>query len=317
MAGMRRPSEKRRALGAACKLALLALSSVAPCRAQTPALAQRGSPAPQGGELPAPPAASLNGGSDSGALARFLLERAKERFNRGVLEHDRADLESAWDVLNLGRTLTLDPAFAFNAARVARDLGRCQDARLSYQAFIEQEPSAERRQRAEQRLSELGSCADSPPSEASSVLPGETLGVMPTAAWHTLQPRLLAWDELAQAPAAESRHGERLLLWGLVGAAGVSAVLSGIFFARAASRDRALEQLPPDGQSLPETITELQAEGHTAQTRARIFGVLAAGLGAGAAIGFWWSARADESSGSGLAFLASNSGASARWQRRF
>jgi hypothetical protein len=241
-----------------------------------------------------------------------LLEQAKDRFNRGVAGHDLDALESALNLLLLGRNLTGDPAFDFNAARVARELGRCGEASAGYQRFIEREPDAARRQRAEQRLAELR-CASDAALASVEVLPGETLDVRSSAPGDGLRPPAIGWDELASGPAAESSSGTPLLLWGLVGAASASAAFSVAFLAQAGSIDSQLAHLHAGEEA---KVAQLQSEGRAAQTRARIFGVLAAGLGAGAAIGFWWSSR-DEAAESGLVVQASGAGASASWVRRF
>jgi hypothetical protein len=244
-------------------------------------------------------------------LARFLLEQAKERFNRGVASHDRDALESALDLLKLGRNLTGDPAFDFNAARVARELGRCREASVGYQRFIEREPDVGRRQRAEQRLAELR-CSSDAALATVEVLPGATLDVRLAAPGHGLRPPAIGWDELGVGPAAERSSSTPLLLWGLVGAASASAALSVAFVAQAGSKDSQLAHLQAGEEA---QVAQLQSEGRAAQTRARIFGVLAAGLGVGAAIGFWWSSR--DAADSELVVQAGGTGASASWVRRF
>ena len=287
------------------QLALLALLSVELCRAQTTDAQSASSPA----------SAELSGANDASypvELARFLLEQAKQRFNRGVASHDAAALESALDLLVLGRNLTGDPAFDFNAARVARELGRCGEASAGYRRFIEREPDATRRQRAEERLAELR-CASDAALATVEVLPGEMLDVRSSAPGDGLRPPAIGWDELAASPAAQSSSSTPPLLWGLVGAAGASAALSVAFLAQAGSKDSQLAHLQAGDE---EKVAQLQSEGRAAQTRARIFGVLAAGLGAGAAIGFWWTSR-DEAAESGLVLQASGAGASASWLRRF
>lgn len=286
------------------RLALLALLSVGLCRAQTPDTPRAAVSSPA--ELSA-----ASDGSYPAELARFLLERAKERFNLGVANHDRDALESALTLLELGRNLTGDPAFDFNAARVARELGRCGEASAGYQRFIEREPDAARRQRAEQRLAELR-CASDAALASVEVLPGETLDVRSSAPGAGLRPPVVGWDELASGPAAERSSSTPLLLWGLVGAAGASAALSVAFLAQAGSKDSQLAHLQAGEEG---KVAQLQSEGRAAQTRARIFGVLAAGLGAGAAIGFWWSSR--DAAESGLVVQAGGAGASASWVRRF
>src|SRR3954470_6086315 len=167
------------------QLALLALLSVELCRAQTPNAQVAASSPPEGTEL-----AGTSEGAYPAELARFLLQQAKDRFNRGVANHDRDALESALDLLKLGRNLTGDPAFDFNAARVARELGRCGEASEGYRRFIEREPDVERRQRAEQRLAELR-CASDAALATVEVLPGETLEVRSSAPGAGLRPPAL------------------------------------------------------------------------------------------------------------------------------
>lgn len=288
-----------------------ALARAVPCAAQ-PSLEPRAA----GVELSAD---DLGERPEARALAQFLLARAKQRFNRGVLEKAPAELEAAFDLLSLGRTLELDPAFAFNAARVARELGHCQEARLLYQQFLELERNPERRQRAEQRLGELAGCDAFELTTASSVLPGVALGVLP-APWQTGPARPLAWTELEPAVAAEESEWQRPLCWSLLGGAGVSAVLSTIFAVQAASKDAELERFTPDPtqpDAAPAQIAQLQSEGRAAQTRARVFGAIAAGLGVAAGVGFWVSSRDRELPASELTLQTSSNGARAYWQHRF
>ena len=294
------------------QLALLVLLGVEPCRAQSPDPAQLAAGGTPAGNTPASEPSGSSDGAYPAELARFLLEQAKERFNRGVANHDRDALESALDLLQLGRNLTGDPAFDFNAARVARELGRCGEASAGYQRFIARDPDADRRRRAEQRLAELH-CASDAALATVEVLPGETLDVRLAAPGHGLRPPALRWDELAADPAAQSSSSTPPLLWGVVGAAGVSAALSVAFLAQAGMRDSQLAHLQASDEG---KVAQLQSDGRAAQARARIFGVLAAGLGVGAAIGFWWSSRADAVE-SGLLVQASEAGASASWVRRF
>lgn len=295
------------------QLALLALLSVVPCRAQTPNNAAQ---LASGGSLANAELSGASAGEYPAELARFLLEQAKERFNRGVASHDREALEGALDLLKLGRNLTGDPAFDFNAARVARELGRCAEASAGYQRFIEREPKGERRQRAEQRLAELH-CSSEAALATVEVLPGETPRLTAIAPGRGLRPPALSWDELGTGPAAESSSSTPIVLWGLVGAAGVSALLSGVFLAQAGSKDSELAHLQPGDEQRPEKVAQLQADGHAAQTRARIFGALAAGLGAGAAIGFWWSSQSAATQESGLVVQSDGAGASASWVGSF
>lgn len=252
------------------------------------------------------------------ALARFLLERGKERFNRGVLAQRREDLEGAFEVLSLGRALGLDPAFSINAARVARELGRCLEARLLYQSVVDQSPASVHRPRAEQRLRELGSCDPAELTEATSVLPGQRLGVSAPAPWRD-QLHPLGWAELTASPAPPPPASSRLLPWGLLGAAGASTLVSAIFLAQAATKDHELAGLrldPADPEATSRRSAELKAAGRAAQTRAHIFGAVAAGLGVAGGVVLWLSSRSSESEAA-LVLQASSVGAGASWQRRF
>lgn len=268
-----------------------------------------------------PPQRAEDSSSEPGAsgLARFLLERGKERFNRGILERRREELERAFDVLSLGRALELDPAFSINAARVARELGRCQEARLLYQSLVDRSPASVHRPRVEQRLAELGSCEPAELTEATSVLPGQALWVSVPAPWRDPPPPL-RWAELTTSPAEPAPTGPRLLSWGLLGAAGASTLASAIFIAQAASRDQELEGLRPDPAN-PEASSrrsaQLKAAGRAAQTRAHIFGAVAAGLGVAGGVVLWLSSRSSESGPSAVLLQASSDGAGASWQRRF
>jgi hypothetical protein len=253
------------------------------------------------------------------ALARFLLERGKERFNRGILARRRDELEGAFEILSLGRALGLAPAFSINAARVARELGRCQEARVLYQSFLDRWPASVHRARVEQHLRELGSCDAAELTEATSVLPGEGLGVRAPAPWRE-RARPLGWAELAASPAPPAATGRRLLPWGLLGAAGASTVASAIFIVQAATKDHQLEGLQPDPTN-PEASSlrgaQLKAAGRAAQTRAHIFGAVAAGLGVAGGVVLWVSSRSSESGASELTLQASSVGAAASWQCRF
>jgi hypothetical protein len=306
-----RPLRRGRLLGP-CALALCC--RVEPSAAQAPAAPAAAASA----ESSAPQSAELAEGADgTRAVARFLLERAKERFNRGVLERDASELERAFDALLLGRALSRDPALSFNAARVARELGQCREAQLLYQSFLASEPSAERRARAERQLTELGECDAAELTLDSSVLPGVALGVAAVPPWR-LGAAPFGWDELQ--PGEVAPEARPAWLWALAGGAGASALLTGIFLLQAGSKDAELERFRPD-PAAPEQagaqIRRLQSGGRAAQTRARVFGVLTAGLGIGTLAGFWFTAPAEEAPASDWRVQAAPTELSASWRARF
>src|SRR4051812_10174901 len=92
-----------------------ALLHAMPCMAQTNAVPP--SPARLAPHVGGSPTRASDPSSEPGtmALARFLLERGKERFNRGILARRREELEGAFEILSLGRALGLAPAFSINA----------------------------------------------------------------------------------------------------------------------------------------------------------------------------------------------------------
>jgi hypothetical protein len=130
----------------------------------------------------------------------------------------------------------------------------------------------------------------------------------------------VSWAELEATASAAEPSSYRPWFWGAAGAAGVSALLSGIFVVQAGSKDAELERLEPDPAdpgAAAEHAEELQSEGRAAQTRARVFGAVAAGLGVTAVVGLWLTSPASEAPSSELVLQASSDGASATWHRRF
>ncbi|HKO94364.1 MAG TPA: hypothetical protein VJU61_24590 [Polyangiaceae bacterium] len=315
------PSEHRRHRSYVMRLALLAGLWGEPC------LAEPGSAVAPGRaiELPSesPAAAPLvvepSEPAAASSVEQFLLELAKQRFNRGVLEKDRAQLERALDALRFGYSLSQDPALAFNAARVARELGHCAEVRFWYETFLARESKPERRQRAERQLAELAPCDPNQPTESAWVLPAQSAEVLSAPAWRLSSAKPVSWPEFESSPSAPAGAAARPWFWGAAGAAGVSAVLTGVFLVQASSKDAALEELQPDPadpQATEERIQQLQSEGRAAQTRAQVFGLVALGLGVTATVGLWVT-RPQTPADSELLFQASPEGAMASWREHF
>jgi len=317
-----RPSEQSRYWPYGVRLALLAGLWVAPCPAEqgSSAAAREGAvEVPSDGLAAAPAAVEPSEAAAATSVEQFLLELAKDRFNRGVLEKDRAELERALDALRLGHSLSQDPALAFNAARVARELGQCAEARIWYETFLAGESKPERRQRAERQLAELAPCDPNQPTESVWVLPAQSAEVLSVPAWRLWSAQPVSWPEFESSPSAPAVHPARPWFWGAAGAAGVSAVLTGVFLVQANSKDAALEQLQPDPAdpaATQERIQQLQSEGRAAQTRAQVFGLVSLGLGVTAAVGLWVT-RSQTPPDSELLFQASPEGAIASWREHF
>jgi len=295
---------------------------VEPCPAQPASSPLPSAPAAElPSDSPAPTAEAEEANDSSSAqsvgVAQFLLELAKDRFNRGVLEKNPAELERALDALRFGYSLSAAPALAFNAARVARELGHCAEARAWYETFLAREQRPERRQRAEHQLAGLAPCDPSQPTESVWVLPAQSVWVLPVPAWGLSSAQPATFAQLESSASEPAPSASRPWFWGVAGAAGVSAVLSGVFLVQAGSKDAELERLQPDAAdpaASAERVQHLQAEGRAAQTRAQVFGAITAGLGVTAAVGLWVTRPRPDSE---LLLQASPSGAMASWRERF
>jgi len=93
-----------------------------------------------------------------------------------------------------------------------------------------------------------------------------------------------------------------------------------VYLVQTGSKHAELERFEPDPadpDAAAEQVEALRSEGHAAQTRARVFGAIAAGLGVTAAVGLWLTAPASEAAGDELVLQASSDGARAIWHGRF
>jgi len=279
------------------------------------------------------PAASLSARRDGDAQAEsdaasdtplqrgvgFLERLARDRFNRGVLERQPELLEQALDALELGMLLSPAPGLVFNAALVQQRLGHCSEAAELFRRFLALPTSGKSRERAEQQLSQLASCTESEPQRAALVLPGVSLEVeLPPSAPDRYAP-VLGWREFAESEPEPGIGAGRIAFWSLAAGAVLSAGYAVVCVAQAGSAHEDFERLATSGGD-PEQLAAAQQAGQSAQTRARIFGGVAAGLGLGAGLVFWLTrgpSAGAEAGASGLSLVVEPERLGARWVQSF
>ncbi|HKO93473.1 MAG TPA: hypothetical protein VJU61_20105 [Polyangiaceae bacterium] len=278
------------------------------------------SPPTQSAELaPTGPAAREVGQLSDDPAVHMLLELAKGRFNQGVLAQDAASIERALDALELGMALSPAPGLLFNAARVEQQLGHCAEATDLYQRFLAGQAAGAGRERTERQLEQLGACDAAQLTRAAWVLPGLSHGLHAPAVGSAPYEPPVSWTSLEESlDAPETADTGRIVSWSLVGAAGVCAVLTGVFFAQAYSAQQDIDDLQnhPEAPDAGSRLTELQQQGQSAQRRAQIFGVLTGTLGLAGGIGLWWTSRAAASPERGGS-PAGLGGVAATWTGQF
>jgi hypothetical protein len=253
------------------------------------------------------------------------LDLAKQRFNHGVLDRDLASTKQALDALRLAMAISGASGLFYNAARVEQQLGHCREATDLYRRFLAKRPESTAQARAEHQLARLGACDDSQPGESAWVVPQ----VSHTLQWNAVGPSgddpPVGWGQLEVS--ADTPPGvpvESIVVWGLAGGAGLSAVLASVFFVRAWGVHEDFEDTRnnPQGAGDGSHLIELQEQGRSAQRGARVFGVIAGTLGLATGVGFWLTSRAADDSGveqvpAGVGMRAVSDGVAASWTGHF
>jgi hypothetical protein len=212
------------------------------------------------------------------AVVQVLVTKAKERFNRGVLQQSRDDLETALDALEIAFALLPEPELLLNMAQVERRLERCGSARSLYERYLRTNASAQGRTVAEHNLAALAGCSDATAGEAP--LESWQLVELPSAARLGVELPVLGWETLRDAHRGDetpSASGEASVMdvapWFLVGAGSVSAILAGAFWVRSRAAHAELE-----ATDSPTRAVALLERGEAAQQTAGILGGVAVGL---------------------------------------
>lgn len=162
-------------------------------------------------------------GAEPGAreTAQQLFRQGLEAFDKG--RHDDAvrRFGAAYELLPL-------PEFLFNIALAYRMDGKCRQARLAYERYLEVRPNAANRQRVEQRIEQMRTCDADP-----SVDPEPVAQPAPNA----VPPPLVV-----EVPVERPLGFKRPMAWGLLGAGVVAGGLGVGFLSASGNEYAALER---------------------------------------------------------------------------
>lgn len=264
------------------------------------------------------------------AARRFLLERARERYEAAELPgaDARAELERALDALGLVRSIDPGPWLSFNLAQVYVRLGDCARARELYQQIVDAKLGGELQADAEQALAVLGECearaADgSHPQPLSAEQELEPSLRLP-ASWRLAAELPLASVQLPAATAAAAPQHEPPRGWAsahiwplaLGSLATVGGTVAASYWWKAASLKEELRAVREAGPEVP----RLQRRGRSAQNTALVWSGLSLGFALGAAGSYLWLRRAEQSAPadvSGLSWWGGTSGGGVMYHARF
>jgi tetratricopeptide (TPR) repeat protein len=129
--------------------------------------------------------------------AQQLFRQGLEAFEKG--RHDAAvkDFGAAYELLPL-------PEFLFNIALAYRMDGKCRQARLAYQRYLEVRPNAPNRAKVEQRIEQMQSCDAEPAAEPEAIARPAPDAVPPPL--------------VVEVPVERPLGVRRPIAWGLLGA---------------------------------------------------------------------------------------------------
>lgn len=259
----------------------IALRAVIICSLWGVATSAQSSPSSKQGaanRVPAALEAAPQGAISSLKAVRELISKARQRYNEGVLEQSREKLEGSLDALILAYTLAPQPELLLNMAQVERRLGRCEQARATYESYLKSNPTPQGRAVAEHNLESLERCE----VEGQASAEVGPVVILPEPIRLAAEQPAIDWDPIPSSvepmgPSSAKEPGFRNgAPWFLAGAASISAIVAGVFWARSLD---AHEDFARTGDA--DRLEVLRERGEAAQETAIVLGTAAVALGAG------------------------------------
>lgn len=217
------------------------------------------------------------------------VQRAAALYDRGKRHFDIAEYGAAIAAWKEAYLLSSEPLLLFNIAQAHRLAGDCAQANRFYLNYKRVQPRPPNQAELD---SAMAKCAGVPPATGE---PGTTTTVAPPTEPTTTPPPLDVPPPTEPAPTnpnqvdtVDTDQGRTLRLSGLAvaGAGGVATAIAIVYALRASDKADEISNQSP-GTTWSPTLEQTYSDGKSAQTRARVFGVIGAlGIASGAAL--WW-----------------------------
>ena len=214
------------------------------------------------------------------ARGQRLFDEGAQAFERGEYDQAIAKFEDAYP-------LYPEPLILFNIASAYRKQHACVDARTYYRRYLQTNPDAAYRKKAEERLAEMEACANAattPPLPPPDVTPPDITPpdvTPPDAATITSTP--------SETRTAHARPGRGKRIAGLVTAGvGVALIGTGGYFSAQARRAAGDVEDTCTGGCVADDVAGRDADGKAAQRNATIcYAAGGAAVAIGATLAIW------------------------------
>lgn len=271
-----------------------------------------------------------------GAISASFAARAEESSEKSAdveaaaLFHDAearyvaGDVAGAFESMQRSYALSGRAELLFNLGELRRELGRCEEARRDYEAYLERVSAGARREQAREALEALRiDCPNAPNAPSAASVPPAS-STSPVAPPVPRGPASVAIQSSSVPPVTESNPSVRPLTiaaWSAIGVGVLAGVGATLFALQAANHERRLESRIDEAKAKGGVISaadqELELDGARAAKWARVLGIGAAGFTAAGVSLLVFGENATEANQARVSIEWRGGGASAVYGQRF
>lgn len=215
------------------------------------------------------------------------VQKAAALYDSGKRHFDIAEYGAAIAAWKEAYLLSSEPLLLFNIAQAHRLAGDCAQANRFYLNYKRVQPKPTNQAELD---SAMAKCAGVEPATGDTTPTTSTTTVQSTPPLSVIEPAPSSAVSMSTAPrdTVEVDEGRTLRLSGIAiaGAGGVAGVIAIVYAVRASKKADEVSGRPEGGPWTKE-LEQTQTDGQSAQTRARIFGVVSA-LGAIGGAALWY-----------------------------
>ena len=212
------------------------------------------------------------------------LQRAAALYDKGKRHFDIAEYTAAIAAWKEAYLLSSEPLLLFNIAQAHRLAGDCGQANRFYLNYKRVQPRPANQAELD---SAMAKCAGIAPAT------GDTTPTTGTPPVRVEPPPTTTSPGTPETVDVDQGRTLRLSGLAVAGAGGIAGIIAIVYAVRASEKADDVAGRPA-GSMWSKELDQIQADGQSAQTRARIFGVISAiGIAGGAAV--WWYGRTKSS----------------------